>query len=1034
MKKLIEFAVKNKVTVLMLVCGILLLGKISYDELGIDLLPNMNNPRLYVEIVVGERPPEEIEKNFVSNMESMIIRQSDVTGVSSVIKAGTAKITVDYVWKKDMDEAYLDLQKALGGYATNTDINEFNITQNDPNSDPVMMIALSHNNIDDMALLRKAADSYIKNEIVRIDGVADVMLTGDEQKNLIITTDNYQLKAFNLNVSDIVSKIQERNTSVSGGKITDNGRQYIVKGASGISTEKDFESIIVGYKAIDSVAESTSTLVSQIKAPIYLGEVAEIEFVNNDPTSIVRINGKRCIGLSVFKEVKYNTVKVVDNIQGGLTKISKALPGYDFKIVSNQGTFINQSISEVKSTLIIGIILAVFVLFLFLRRIGTTLIVSIAIPISIVATFNLMFFGGLTLNIMTLGGMALGAGMLVDNAIVVIESIFRNQRPGVSVEDAAINGTADVATAVTASTLTTIVVFLPIVYMHGASGELFKEMAWTVTFALVSSLFVAILVIPMLYCKLAGKVASPKLEGNSSKSLEFGWYENILRTIVRKRKTVLATAFGFFAVTILLSGLLESEFMPRPEGKSFEVNLKLEEGTSIEMTSSTVENIEGVIKNIVGEDNCILYTNIGDSKNKSSVFEGDNSGKIKVILTEDAPEAKYIIDNLNQYIDGIQGMEVIYSQEDNSLSSLFGSESSPIVVEIKGEDLDVITALTEEAKNRMCAIENLNNVISSIEDGAPEVNINIDRVFCGINNITLSTIVGQISQNLSGAEAGKMEYEGEMRDIVIKTPKVELVELENTQITSGNKTYRLSDLAQFEVSRAPREIIRKNQTRVGKITSDFTKQSSLEAEAKNIEATLSQMSLPVGYSYNISGEEEMRKESMTSLMFALILSIVLVYMVLASQFESLLHPFTILLTIPLAVAGAVMMFITTGTTVNIMGVIGIVMLVGIAVNNSIILVDRINQLKDSMTLEDAIVEAGKQRIRPILMTTLTTILALLPLAIGIGEGAELRAPMAVAVIGGLLTSTVMSLAVIPSLYYVFESMKNRFKTEKSSAQ
>ena len=302
---------------------------------------------------------------------------------------------------------------------------------------------------------------------------------------------------------------------------------------------------------------------------------------------------------------------------------------------------------------------------------------------------------------------------------MLFRSIFRDQRPGVSVEDAAINGTADVATAVTASTLTTIVVFLPIVYMHGASGELFKEMAWTVTFALVSSLFVAILVIPMLYCKLAGKVASPKLEGKSSKSLEFGWYENILRTIVRKRKTVLATAFGFFAVTILLSGLLESEFMPRPEGKSFEVNLKLEEGTSIEMTSSTVENIEGVIKNIVGEDNCILYTNIGDSKNKSSVFEGDNSGKIKVILTEDAPEAKYIIDNLNQYIDGIQGMEVIYSQEDNSLSSLFGSESSPIVVEIKGEDLDVITALTEEAKNRMCAIENLNNVISSIEDGAP---------------------------------------------------------------------------------------------------------------------------------------------------------------------------------------------------------------------------------------------------------------------------------------------------------------------------
>ena len=736
----------------------------------------------------------------------------------------------------------------------------------------------------------------------------------------------------------------------------------------------------------------------------------------------------------MFKEVRFNTVKVVENVEKELNRLSKALPGYEFNIVSNQGTFINQSISEVKSSLIIGIILAVFVLFTFLRRIGTTMIVSIAIPISIVATFNLMFFGGLTLNIMTLGGMALGAGMLVDNAIVVIESIFRNQRPGVSVEEAAIQGTYDVATAVTASTMTTIVVFLPIVYMHGASGELFKEMAWTVTFALISSLFVAILVIPMLYCKLAGKI-KPHISGNEKiegKSISFDWYVNILRNILRRKKAVLSGAISFLIITLFLSFFLESEFMPRPDGNSFEINLKLEEGTTITSTGMTVGNIENILYEIVGDSLCTVYTHIGDNNLANSIFDGENSAKIKVLLKDGAPSAEYIINHINTYLTGIQGMEVVFSQEDNSLTSLFGNESSPIVVEIKGEDMDVLTSLTEDVKSRIERIPSLMNIMSSIEDGAPEVNINIDRVFCGINNITISNIVSQISQSLDGATAGQMEYEGEMRDILIKTPKVNLSELENAQIVSSNKTYRLSDLATFDISRAPREIIRKNQIRVGKITSDFTKGSSLEAEAKSVAEVMAEVQFPSGYSYSISGEEEMRKESMGGLMFALVLSVILVYMVLASQFESLLHPFTILLTIPLAVSGAILMFIATATTVNIMGVIGIVMLVGIAVNNSIILVDRINQLKENMTLEDAIVEAGRQRIRPILMTTLTTILALLPMAIGFGEGAELRAPMAIAVIGGLLTSTFISLVVIPSLYYVFESLKVKFSTKKLS--
>ena len=507
MKSIIKFAVSNPVTICMLVLAILLLGKISYDQLAVDLLPDLNNPRLFIELKAGERPPEEIEKQFVKNMESMAIRQSDVIQVSSVIRAGSARITVEYTWKKDMDEAFLDLQKAMNPFAQNKDITELKITQHDPNQSPVVLIGLSHRSITDMAELRKVAESYIRNELISLEGVADVTLSGDEVSTLMIRTDPYKLDAFKLTINDLSSKIEANNQSVSGGRVSELGLQYLVKSSSLFATESDFENLIVGYKpvAAEATASGTSGAVSTSsmdKAPIFLREVATVSFENDRPENIVRINGKRSIGLSVYKEMRFNTVKVVDGVIRRLAVIEQALPGYRFQVITNQGTFIKNAIGEVKSSAVLGIILAVVILFVFLRRLGTTLIVSLAIPISIVATFNLMFFNHLTLNIMTLGGLALGAGMLVDNAIVVIESIFRNQEKGMTIREAAIAGTSEVAGAVIASTLTTIVVFLPIVYLHGASGELFKDQAWTVTFSLVSSLFVAILVIPMLYDRI----------------------------------------------------------------------------------------------------------------------------------------------------------------------------------------------------------------------------------------------------------------------------------------------------------------------------------------------------------------------------------------------------------------------------------------------------------------------------------------------------------------------------------------------------
>ena len=1031
MKNIVKFAVNNPVTICMVVLAILLLGKISYDQLSVDLLPDLNNPRLFVEIKAGERPPEEIEKQWVKNMESMAIRQSDVTQVSSVIKAGSARITVEYSWNKDMDEAFLDLQKAMTQFTQDRDITELKITQHDPNASPVMLVSMSHQTITDMAELRRVAENFIRNELIRLEGVAEVTLSGQEKSTLTIHTDPYRLDAFGLTIDDIAGRITSNNQNISGGRISEMGLQYLVKSASMFDSAADFENLIVGYKPVDAQQSTSSSLTSNTeRAPLYLKEIATVRFENARPENIVRINGERCIGLSVYKEMRFNTVKVVDELTRQLGVIEQALPGYRFQVITNQGTFINNAIGEVKESALIGIVLAVIVLFIFLRRISSTLIVGIAIPISIVATFNLMFFNGLTLNIMTLGGLALGAGMLVDNAIVIIESIFQNRERGLSAKDAAINGTSEVAGAVIASTLTTIVVFLPIVYLHGASGELFKDQAWTVAFSLVSSLFVAILVIPMLFDRLSGKEKGTPNGGRlRGDSIQMTGYSIMLRWLLRRRWWVIGAAALMMAVTALIYPRIGTEFMPRTEGKTFTILVKMPEGTQLERTAAAVSNLEKLIFAITGDTLTTVYSHTGaGSGSTNAIFEGENTAMMKVILSPACPLLPdAVIAQFIQTAENPDGLELTVQQEENSLSSLLSSEGAPIVVEVKGEELNEIAEITEEVKSRMMTVGGLYNIVTSIEDGAPEAVISIDRTVAGINNLSVAAIIEQLKQQLGGKEAGRMEYRGEMRDIVVKVPDITLNSLGSVVIKSGVQEFRLQEIATITQSQAPKEIFRRNQNRIGKVMANMDADRSLDKIAQEIRVTTAGIDLPANYSITVTGEEEKRQESMRSLMFALILSIVLVYMVMASQFESLLHPFTILLTIPLAVVGAILLFFITGSTINMMGVIGIVMLAGIAVNNSIILVDRINQLKVNMPLVDAIVEAGQQRIRPILMTTLTTILALLPLMFSFGEGASLRSPMAMAVVGGLLTSMLMSLMVIPCVYDVLERAKSVIK-------
>ncbi len=1041
MKNIVSFAVRYPVTISMLVLGVLLLGVISLDKLGIELFPNLNNPRLFVEVKVGERPPEEVEKQFVEGIESVAIRQKGATEVTSYCKSGNGRVTVQYTWDMDMDEAFLDLQKALSTFSQNEDIDELNISQFDPNASPILIVGLFHPEINNFNELRKTAEHNVKNELIRLEGVADVKIAGQQEKEVIISTDPNLLAAYGLTVDVIVTKIQNYNRSVSGGSIEELGKKYIIKGTSILENVDDIKNIVVGFannsqNQTSTTPQQTDNNTSLEKRPVLLQEVAEIELVDHEASNIVRINGKRSLGLSIYKETKFNTVKAVDELQEALDDLQKALPGYEFKVVQNQGEFIQDAIDEVKESGLLGALFAIIILFIFLKRIGTTTIISVAIPISIVATFNLMFFNGLTLNVMTLGGLALGAGMLVDNAIIVMENIFRNREEGLSIKDAAIKGTSEVGGAIAASTLTTIIVFLPIVYVQGASGELFKDQAWTVAFSLVSSLVVAILVIPALF----SNIFKNEQEAKEFKSIKFNAYGKVLRKILGHKWKFIGLAVALVVGAILLIPLVGSEYMPRTDTRSLAVALTLPEGTKLERTQNTVVQIENQLHSIFPDELELIYSHIGvknSSNDGEENLKEENLANLKLVLKN---ESNITVDNivtvLSQYLEEIPGMKVQFSNDESALEAVLGTNESPLVIEVKGNSIATLKTVIDEVEGVINQMPEIYNIKSSLSDQTPQVDIQIDKYLAGLYNISTESISSQIKDKLSGKDAGKLEQAGEMQDILIKIPETTLSQLGDMTIKNGQENIRVDEIAQIKTVLSPNTINRRNQNRIATISAQIGDDTPFDRLVLNIENNLNAITLPPGYSIDVVGEELKRKESVKNLSFALWLSVILVYMVLASQFESLLHPFTILLTIPLAGVGAIVTFFLLGQPLNIMALIGIIMLTGIAVNDSIIFVDAINQFKrQGHQILDAIVAAGQKRIRPIIMTSLTTILALLPLTFGFGESASLRSPMAWAVIGGLITSTLLTLVIIPCVYLAIENGWNNItgKNRLSSA-
>ena len=1014
MKSLPRFSISNPVTVSMIVLAVLLLGFISFSRLGTNLMPEIDNPQLFVEMDAGERPPAEIEKQLVVPVEALIVRQKGVVDVKSGIMAGQARITVSYSWESDMDQAFLELQKILSPYSNREDVEEVNISRFNPNADPVVQVALYDSMGRNLNQLRLLVENVLRPELVRLEGVADVALAGEREFVLEVEVNPLAMQAFGITLEQVTEKINSFNQNVSGGYIEENGQRYVVRGSSAISTPSDIGNLVI-------MMAGTNRETSFAGAPVLLKDIAAISLLEDRPSSMVSIDGNDCLGLYIYKENRFNTVEMTGAVFETLGDFMDNHLGLGMEVVENQGEFIEASVAEVSDSAMLGILFAVVVLFLFLRNWGATLVVSIAIPLSVVATFGLMYFNDLTLNLMTLGGLALGAGMLVDNAIIVLENIYRLLEKGKSVKDAAIEGAGSVGGAIVASTLTTVVVFLPIVYLQGVSGAFFKDQAWTVAFSLFCSLGVALMVVPLLSTKLIRK----NRRFSPSQPMRWSWYHNFLSKALDRKGLVLGISLLLMAGSYALIPFVGSSFLPDAASDELEIEMTLPAGTSLDKTNETLHGVAQSVRGIMPEGALRwIYAHAGPAVTESgqSFSRGENEGFLKIAFSEVSESASgKLTAALDSLFSGVNGIELQFGQTEPALKSLAGDEESPFVLEIRGSDIEVLKTTSNEIAEKLKTLPYLFNVITSFEEEAPEVDIQIDRMKAGMLGLNIQSIISQVKAALQKQDAGSLEENGNRTEIKVSGRALNIHDLSELEIVSGEESYRLHELARIKVGHEPGQILRDNQSRVGKVFAGVVSGAPFDKVVRRVEVAIDNMVIPPGYRVFITGDEQRREESFAQLLFALLLSVVLVYMVMAAQFESLIHPFTILLTIPLAGVGTILTFWLLGITFNIMAFIGVVMLGGIAVNDSIILVDAINQYKEQgVLLRQAVLNAARDRLRPILMTSLTTMLALFPLALSIGRSASLRSPLAIAVIAGLFTSTLLTLVVIPCVYELFD--------------
>lgn len=1006
--KISDFSVERPVTITMIVLAIILIGSISLSNLSLELLPDMDMPFLMIRTSYDGASPEEIEESVTKIIEESAATLDGLDSLSSTSSEGSSMVTMEMVYGTDLTEAKNDMRDLISRIENSLpdDADEPQILSFDPNSQAIMSISISGKSLED---LKTIAEDTISPALERISGVASVDISGGLEREIQINVNQQQLIGYNLSLSDIANSISKVSANVSSGYIDEGNKEIMVR-ATG-----DFNSLseIRNLEIITSSGE-----------PISLSDFAEVKDTYSDRNNYSYLNGESSLGLSIQKEGEGNTVEAAAAVLKELDSLKEQQPEIYTYVVDNTAEDIEDSITNVGQIFIIGGILAIVILFVFLRHIGSTFVIATAIPISIMATFALMYFGDLTLNMMTLGGLALGVGMLLDNSIVVLENIYRHRIGGADRFNAAKIGASEVGTAIFASTMTTAAVFLPVVFIQDMLGEIFTPLALTVVFSLLASLFVALTFVPMLSSKLLHVSEKDKKNSKSNSNIQQK-YRKFLNISLNHRYTVLSVLliaiilFGFG----VSSGIIpfKTEYMPSSDQGVVSVYLDLAKNTKAEITVASLTEAESSLSNIPEVDT--IYSSVED-----------NSAEITMILVDRSErdrDVEEVAETVRNQLTNIAGAD-INVQAQNSMMGRRGRGGGDIEVKIKGADLTTLSSLAAEIETIISETEGTRNIDLSIEESRNEIQIKAKTGIAKKLGFTNSGIAAAVKRAVYGTTPAQYTEVGEEYDITLKLQDTDynnIDKLKEVKITSDTGiTVPLKEVATVEKRQGYSEIKREDQERVISVSSGIFNRALGEIQ-NEIETKISKLDIPEGYTISYGGDAGDMADSFSQLAQAMLLGIILVYMVMASQFESLIFPLVVMFTVPLSLVGAVIALAVTGISLSIQGFIGIIMLVGIVVNNAIVMIDYINNRRQNEEKREAILNAGPIRLRPIMMTTLTTVLGLLPLSLGIGQGSESQQPMAVVVIGGLSLATLLTLIIIPVLYDLTDdwslSIKNK---------
>ena len=1083
--------------------AVLLFGMVSLGRLSVNLLPDLSYPTLTIRTDYDGAAPGEVEQLVSKPIEEAIGVVKGVRKVTSTSRAGQSDVVLSFAWGTDMDFASLEVREKLDVLQLPLDIEKPRLLRFNPSLDPVIKLGLtaqsdtSSLSVAQMKRLRLYAEQQVKRALESVEGVAAVRVGGGLENEIHILIDQQKASQLSIPITRLIDRVSAENINAAGGRIDNAAQAFLVRTLNQFETLSDIENLFIGR------FEGRN---------IQLKDVATVESAYKDRDVVTRFNGNEGIEIAIYKEGDANAVNVAQKVASRLNEVNNNLPSnYTLSEIYDQSVFIKQAIDNVKSAAVMGGILAMLVLYLFLKDFWATVIISVSIPVSVIATFNLMYANDISLNMMSLGGIALAVGLLVDNSIVVLENIDRHKKLKVAGSDnatanekttaeatdteasAASEGTKEVSGAIVASTLTTMAVFVPLIFVEGIAGQLFKDQALTVSFALAASLVVALTLIPAMAHKkkkqqldhedvfttpaptpptstlgkvmyyvtlpvrwvfrlifvflpaalvtlvigawhIVSKLLSVAFKPliwvfNKGFDLLASAYEKLLRVSLKAKALVLATAFILAAGAIMLVPKLGMELIPTLSQGEFSVEVTLPAGSPLARTDAIISELAAVaVNNNDGSETKVLRTyamsGTGSLISAAPNQGGDHWGRLNIVMQPSATAADMdaVKRALRDYLAFKPQVQATFSEPE-----LF-SFASPIQIEIAGYDLNQLQQYGDAIATKLASFNNFADVTTSIRDGNPELKIAFHHAKLARLELDASTVSQLIAAKVGGRVATQYSVEDRKVDVLVRTQENQRDDIASVRAIVVNpgsaQPIPLSAVADVYMSVGPSEITRVGQQRVALVSANLAKGKLDEAVAV-ANKVIDETQLPLSLSATVTGQSEDMQSSFRSLQFALALAVFMVYLVMASQFESLLHPLLILFAVPLAGAGSVYGLWLTNTPLNVVVFIGLIMLCGIVVNNAIVLVDRINQLRrQGVDKDTAILDAAKTRLRPIVMTTLTTVLGLLPMAFGFGEGAEIRTPMAITVIYGLLFASLLTLILLPVLYSLFDVKKN----------